>query len=399
LSATPRSEIVPFEGQTRYVPDPRSRFAALRAAAEEYPNAVSADGGLPWMRRKPYDPTIGHPNFFNCMYAAINAIQAMRLSPNALVVEVGAGPGWMTQILIGLGYHVVAIEPSPVMNELAQERVAGFAAVTGIPADGATFLTATLEEADLARYDGLANAVMFHEALHHVIDEREVIRKVFSLLQPGGCLAVCGEGRWNPGDRDLERQLDDEMKRYGTLESPFTQAYLRYLLDEAGFVEISFYHSVNGLFTEGQEHKSIRDVANPSLQAANTVLARRPAGDIPRLNGLADRTSAQITLLHARRDGDYFAVQVRLRNTGETYWPAYEPPLTGGVTLALTQDSVTVPPPEAANRAPLPSLLLPGEELTFDWRFDIRGLDLGACRLRLVAEDEFWFSGGLRIRT
>ena len=332
------------------------------------------------------------------MYATINAIQAMHLSPNALVVEVGAGPGWLTQILVGLGYRVVAIEPSAMMNDLARRRISEFAAMMGVPMSGATFLTTTLEEADLTSYYGLADAVMFHESLHHVIDEREAIRQVFSLLQPGGCLAVCGEGRWNPGDNDLERQLDDEMKRYGTLESPFTQTYLLHLLQKAGFVEISFYHSVNGLFSESQEHKTIREVANPSLHAANTVLARRPAGKVPRLTGLRERTFAQITLLDARRDGVHLAVHVRLRNIGETYWPTYEPPLSGGVTLALTQDNVTAVPPEAANRAPLPRRLLPDEELTFSWRFDVRGLDLTACYLRLVAEDEFWFSGGLLIR-
>jgi SAM-dependent methyltransferase len=401
MASITRSQADRFDGPTRYVLNARAHFDALRRAAEQYPDAVAADVGLGWMRRKPYDPSVGHPNFFNCVYAAMNAIQAMRLPPNALVVEVGAGPGWMTQILVGLGYRVVAIEPSATMNELAVKRVAGFSAMTGVPADSATFLTATLEEADLKAYQGQVDAVMFHEALHHVIDEHEAMRQVFSLLQPGGCLAVCGEGRWNPGDRNSESKLDEEMKRYGTLESPFTQAYLRHLLNETGFSEIVFYHSVNGLFPESQETKMIRDVANPSASAANTVLAWRPlsecASNIPRLTRFPDRTKAIITLLRTEWNGDYLTVEARLRNSGETYWPIHQPPSTGGVTLALVQDSSAVPPPEAANRYQLPKAVFPGEQVVVNWQFDARGLDKAACRLRLVAEDAFWFPGGVLV--
>ncbi len=393
----------PFEGPTRYVRDARAHFAALREAAETYPKAVAETVGLSWMRRKPYDPSQGHPAFFRSMYDALNIIQAMGLSPRSRVVEVGAGPCWLTQILVGLGYRVVAVEPSAMMNELASKRVAGFSAMTGVAAEETAFLTATLEEADLAPYLGQVDAVMFHEALHHLIDEHESLGRVFALLRPGGCIAVCGEGRWIPGDIDGESALDKEMKQYGTLESPFTQAYLRHVLDEVGFREIEFYHSVNGLFPAGQETKLLRDVANPSIQAANTVLAWKPLEDgldnIPRLTRFPDRTAAEITLLHDAWAGDYVAVRVRVRNVGETYWPVHQAGSTGGVTLALTQEGAVEPAPEAANRYPLPTRLFPGEDLTLDWQFDMRGLSRGAYRLRLVAEDAFWFPGGTLLAT
>jgi SAM-dependent methyltransferase len=54
------------------------------------------------------------------MYAILNTVQAMRLLPSALVMDVGSGPGWVTQILVGLGYRVVALDPSRVMNDLAR---------------------------------------------------------------------------------------------------------------------------------------------------------------------------------------------------------------------------------------------------------------------------------------
>lgn len=392
---TPRT--TPFVGPSRYVPDARAAFAALREAAEVYPAAV-AESGMAWMRRKPYDPDAGHPHFFNTMYAALNAIQAMRLQPNALVVEVGAGPGWMTQILVGLGYRVVAIEPSAAMNDLARERIHAFAAMSGAPAEAARFVTATLEEADLTGLLGQVDAVMFHEALHHVIDEHVAMRRVFALLRPGGCVGICGEGRWTPGDRTLEAELDAEMSRYGTLESPFTQSYLHHVLRDAGFADIVFHHSINGLFPEGQENKTVRQVANPSIAAANTVIAWRPLPEdalrAPRPDQAPDRTTGAIEIIAAHWDGAELHARVRLRNTGQTYWPVHRPPAAGGVTLALQGVGDADPAPEAANRCLLPQPVQPGEAIVIEWRFDAAALDRAACRLRLIAEDLFWFPGG-----
>lgn len=389
--AAPRDRL--FTGPTRYVADARARFASLRSAAQDYPDQVSAETGLAWMRRKPYDPATGHAQFFACMYAAINTVQAMRLPARALIVEVGSGPGWLTQILVGLGYRVIAVEPSSTMNQLARERVAGFSAMTGVPCDETVFVTATLEEADLAAHEGKVNAVMFHEALHHVIDEAASMRQVFGLLRPGGCIAVCGEGRWNPGDTVLEAGLDEEMRHYGTLESPFTQDYLRHVLQETGFADIVFHHSVNGLFPESAEAMSLGEVANPSSRAANTVLAWKPlaegCGHVPAVTGDQAATAAEIRVDHAAWEDDTLVVGVTLRNAGRTYWPVHEPPTSGGVTLALTEDGSQT---DVADRYPLPRMLLPGQEITIDWRFRAPGHRGKPCRLRLVAEDAFWFT-------
>lgn len=387
-------DIETFEGPTRYVPDARARFDELRRAAQDYPDAIASETGLGWMRRKPYDPDFGHHDYFACIYAVANVIQAMRLKKGALVVEVGAGPGWLTQILIGLGYRVVAIEPSAQMIEIARGRLNGFSTMTGVPSDKATIMFATLEEAELEPYLGSADCVLFHESLHHVIDEHASIRRAFELLRQGGCIAVCGEGRWEPGNRQLETELDEEMAHYGTLESPYTQTYLHHILKSAGFSDIVFYHSVNGLYPETHENKTIRDVADPSVSAANTVIAwRRPADEISTgdATGGPDNTSAEIRLVRAAWKDDRLAVRVELHNTGSTYWPVHHVSVTGGVTMALTQEDEEGVRHEASNRCNLDRKVYPGDSVVVDWQFEGRGLDRARCELRLVAEDAFWF--------
>lgn len=54
------------------------------------------------------------------------------------------------------------------------------------------------------------------------------------------------EGAWQPGARAMEQALIAEMASFGTLENPFTQAYLDEVLKTAGFVEIRRYGGVNG---------------------------------------------------------------------------------------------------------------------------------------------------------
>ncbi len=408
LPPEPRGTVVPrppatagpadFTGPKRYVPAADQDFAALRSAAERYPQALADREGFGWMRRKPFDPTERHPHFFQGMYAILNAVQAMRLPPGALVMDVGSGPGWVTQILVGLGYRVVALDPSEVMNDLARRRLRGFEAMSGVATDAATFITSTLEEADLAEYLAQVDAVMFHEALHHVIDERAALGKVFALLRPGGCLSVSGEGSWTPGDGQLERGLDAEMARYGTLESPFTRPYLRYVLEAAGFEDIQFHLGVNGMFAEAQAHMELHQVAGTPAGAAHVLLARRPMNGDPR-PAAADPglTEAEIAVVTAAWDRGGLVVRVRLRNSGRTLWPSHVPPLRQGVTLALTRHATATDQPEAANRCPLPHPVPPGGETVLDWRFEAQTLEGGPCYLRLVAEQAFWFQGAMRV--
>lgn len=388
-----------FSGPRRYVPAVGQDFAALRAAAEQYPQALAESEGFGWMRRKPYDPTERHLHFFQGMYAILNAVQAMRLPPGALVMDVGSGPGWVTQILVGLGYRVVALDPSEVMHDLARQRLQGFEAMTGVAADAATFVTATLEEADLAAYLARVDAVMFHEALHHVIDEHAALGKVFALLRPGGCLSVSGEGSWTPGDTQLERSLDAEMARYGTLESPFTRPYLQHVLETVGFEDIRFHLGVNGMFAEAEAHRELHQVASTPAGAAHALLARRPmAGGLRPAAADPGQTAGEIEVLAAAWAQGGLVVRVRLRNTGRTLWPAHVPPSHQGVTLALTRHETATDQPEAANRYPLPQPVPPGGEAVLDWRFEAAALEGEPCYLRLVAEHAFWFPGALRVK-
>jgi SAM-dependent methyltransferase len=127
--------------------------------------------------------------------------------------------------------------------------------------------------------DASFDAVLFHEALHHVVDERLTLSETLRVLKPGGVLGVC-EWAWSPGDADLESKLEEEMREFGTLESPFTREYLDHVLDATGFVDIRRYHAVNGLFPEEDGARTLESVTDAHALSTNTLTARRPAAPI-----------------------------------------------------------------------------------------------------------------------
>ncbi len=76
-----------------------------------------------WLYRKPYDRDPGNPEFFHETYSVLNLLRAMAISPGGRILEVGSGPGWISEILICLGFEVEGIEPSSDMIAIARERI------------------------------------------------------------------------------------------------------------------------------------------------------------------------------------------------------------------------------------------------------------------------------------
>jgi SAM-dependent methyltransferase len=374
------------------------------AGAEAYVSRLGPPA-LDWLYAKPYDPADSGSQYFRLMYDLLNILQAMKLPPRARILEVGSGPGWVTEILLMLGHEVDALEPSADMIAVARDRAAGLEPHFRCKAqDRVRFHQNSIEEIEFPA-DSF-DAVLYFDVLHHLIDERVAVEKTFRFLKPGGCVGVV-EAAWHPDFKQLEASLIKEMEEYGTLENPFSTEYLDLLLRKAGFVEIIRSAGVNGLFRAEQLTQPLGDFG-PPLHGVNNVVALKPIGEDPSVPSCANlnaRTDLRYKLLAGGLDGATRKADltVAITNSGETLLDN-RAAARARVTFALRRGAAgSAAFMEATERHLLAAVLKPGESVTMTMQFTLPDeAPVDGWQLDAVAEGLYWFSsrgiGGLSIQ-
>ena len=370
-------------------------YASAVEAAQTYVSKLEV-GDVGWLRSKPFDPTPGNPQYFRLMFDLLNILQAMQIPARARVLEIGSGPGWVTEVLLMLGFSVDAIEPSADLMAIAEKRCAALPLHYGLETrPNCTIHGTTLEE--IVFEDATFDAILFFDVLHHVVDEKLALDKCFKFLRPGGCVGVV-EGAWHPDFKDLEQGLIAEMAKFGTLENPFSTVYLDHLLQEAGFVDIQRFAGVNGFFSEPQLSQPLKNFATSKIAGSNNVTARKPSkedGEFPNCLNPQFKTNALVQLERGGIDAltRKASLTVAVSNTGETLLDN-RTTRVGHITLALRQglpgsDAFV----ECMERHLLTEILLPGKTVAMQITYSFpAGASLDHWELDLVAEGAFWFS-------
>ncbi|ANS77684.1 Methyltransferase [Serinicoccus hydrothermalis] len=177
-----------------------------------------AEGGDDYERLRPSYPD-----------AAVDLLAPGR---GADVVDVGAGTGKLTRLLMARGHRVRAVEPSGAMRETLRralpgvEVLPGTGEATGLPQGSADLVTyaqswhwtdperAGVEAARLLRPGGVLATVwnMFDDTVPWMVDVERAMHSSERAWQPGpdGGVAARGEpgGTFGPRRRDLVRWTD-----------------------------------------------------------------------------------------------------------------------------------------------------------------------------------------------
>ena len=123
----------------------------------------------------------------------------LHLGPERVVVDVAAGTGKLTRLLVPIGARVVAVEPLAEMRAVLERAV-----------PEAEVLDGTAEELPLE--DGVADAVTAASAFHW-FEPARALPEIARVLRPGGRLAIVFNTR-DPED-ELQRELTELLRPHG----------------------------------------------------------------------------------------------------------------------------------------------------------------------------------------
>jgi 2-polyprenyl-3-methyl-5-hydroxy-6-metoxy-1,4-benzoquinol methylase/glycosyltransferase involved in cell wall biosynthesis len=257
-----------------------------------------------------------------------NIAVGLALPSGSRILDVGCGSGWLSEYFARLGYQVKGIDISPALITMSRERVARVP--YGVDHETPLRCTFEVHDIELAPLAEKFEAIICYDSLHHLEDERSVFRHLAQMLDVGGLLFIL-EGQKPSVGSATEDELRGVMREFGTLESPFSTAYLRELISANGFIIVGDYVSVNGLF----EREMLEgNGANPMLPLRTLptdyhyltcmkVTAGAPATSVPdsRQPGVL---RAEFTLNgsqpHHIEAGDKFELALTVKNAGDTLW-------------------------------------------------------------------------------
>ena len=355
-------------------------------AHQRYVERIGPDAEQ-WLRTKPFSAPPGH-ELLECLRTFSHIVGRLGLGLRAQVLDVGCGPGWLSEFLARCGYSVTGVDVSEDMVRIARERIAAIEEPVGAGIDALAEFHAmpVLKLPWTARFD----AAILYDAMHHFDDEVETLRVIRRTLVPGGRIFIHEGVRPEP-DSQGEQELIAEMEQYGTLESPFDPAYLVDVVGEAGFTQVTRFAAVDDLLDVSAEEDELRRVETlMKFPPMNTVIAFNPlrAGTedpVAEFAALIETTGSWI------EDGDHLTLRVTVTNAGRAFWPA---------GLGTAYGIVTLGPYVPANggrvelpRQGLPRSLSPGESVEVDVHV-ARSVIEGAPEIGIdaVREGISWFA-------
>lgn len=153
---------------------------------------------------------------------------AANLQPGMQVLEIGCGTGLFTELMAVSGAHILAVDISPDLLQIARQR--------GLPSDQVKFAEMRFED---GKMDGPFDAIVGSSVLHH-LDIPLALRHIYALLKPEGVMVFAEPNMINP-QVWAERNVGWIREKLGVSpdETAINRWELAQDLREIGFVEVA----------------------------------------------------------------------------------------------------------------------------------------------------------------
>ncbi|MCU1454504.1 MAG: cap guanine-N2 methyltransferase family protein [Acidimicrobiales bacterium] len=262
-----------------------------KQGAVTYLRELVQDGGVEAEWFHLVKPFVGGPDFgpfWVDVFHFLDVVHKVDLPSRSVVVDVGCGPGWTVQWLAKLGHEVVGLDISAELLALAEQRMRTDPHTPFFEEPFHYELRVHDIEAEPLGLERPARLALFESTLHHFFDPVAALRNTAADLAPDGLVAVI-EAAAPPVGSEWHAQNVELMRRYRTIERPYTRDQLHEALALAGLPHVAFYQPVNGLFRQQADELAVlsRTVArsdhlNICLAAATPeALARVERGPAP----------------------------------------------------------------------------------------------------------------------
>jgi SAM-dependent methyltransferase len=245
-------------------------------------------------------------------------IDAMRLTPHDVVVELGAGTCWLSHMINRFGCRTISIDVSPTALALGRQL---------FERDPRT--NWTLEPAFLA-FDGRrlpvddasCDRIVINDAFHHVPNQRELLREMHRVLRADGLLAMSEPGY---GHGSAEQSVSEAES--GVLERELVLEDLAALAAAAGFADVTIVvasplvrHEIAardlGAFMGGKGFAGYWKALCSGLERHHYIVLHKGASE-PTTRHPA-RLTARIEIMNAQ------GTALSVTNIGDTRWLAGE---------------------------------------------------------------------------
>jgi ubiquinone/menaquinone biosynthesis C-methylase UbiE len=189
-----------------------------KAAEKSY---MSRAGSEHWERTKPFAPP-GHdmlPHGLPLILDFAVAVTFLDLKPGERVLDLGAGPCWVSEWLQRLNVETVSVDIAVEMLRVGRDRLPGKPLVAAGDLEHLPIRSATFDKA------------VCLNAFHHVPDMPRGLAEIHRVLKPGGRIVFSEPGRGHAGASTSTRAVD----QFGVTEQDILVAEFLDSCREAGF--------------------------------------------------------------------------------------------------------------------------------------------------------------------
>ena len=371
------------------------RTDELKIAAEEY--FVRADRDF--LLGKPFNDRM----FFARRLFDLGVLfHWLRISPEDVVLELGAGSCWLSHQLNRFGCKTIAVDVSGTALEIGRELFESDPHTNW--AVEPEFLR--FDGHRLPLEDGSVDKVIIYDAFHHVPNTKAVLREMARVVRDGGIIGMREPGRYHA----LAEKSLAEAREFGVLENDVVVEEIERLGWECGLtrttiVPLALDESIEVRASEldgFMRARNLRALWQPlctALVESNFILMYKgdslPDTRRPRMLAARIVPQAQSDPLCVST-GQTCRLMVAIENTGDTLWladTAGQPGWTRlGIRLHAADDAAALIDGEW-QRASLPSDVAPRDVVTV--QVDLPALHSAGDYLLvfdLVAEGVAWFA-------